>query len=45
MNNASELTQDDVTAAITRFERNESANGVDPTQDDVTTVITLFERN
>jgi hypothetical protein len=45
VNNASELTQDDVTAAITRFERNESANGVDPTQDDVTTVITLFERN
>jgi surface glycoprotein (TIGR04207 family) len=45
VNNASELTQDDVTATITRFERNESANGVDPTQDDVTTVITLFERN
>jgi hypothetical protein len=39
------LTQDDVTAVITQFERGETVNGVDPAQDDVTTVITLFERN
>ncbi|WP_180271684.1 beta strand repeat-containing protein [Halorubrum persicum] len=39
------LTQDDVTIAITEFERGNQANGVDITQDDVTTIITLFERN
>lgn len=39
------MTQDDVTAAITQFDRDEQANGVGITQDDVTSVITLFERN
>jgi hypothetical protein len=43
--NPAELTQNDVTAAITRFSRNQSANGVDPAQDDITILITLFERN
>lgn len=41
----SNLTQDDVTNAITRFERGESVNGVTVTQDDVSTMITLLERN
>lgn len=45
VNDPSELTQDDVTATITRFERGEAVDGVAVTQDDVTTVITLFERN
>jgi acyl-CoA hydrolase len=40
-----QLTQDDVTAAITRFNRGESVNGLTIEQDDVTAVITLFERN
>ena len=40
-----QLTQDDVTAAITRFSRDESANGIDVRQDDITALITLFERN
>jgi hypothetical protein len=41
----SELTQNDVTAAITRFARGQSVNGVDITQDDITALITLFERD
>lgn len=45
VNDASELTQDDVTAAITRFNRGQMINGVVVTQDDVTTVITLFRRS
>lgn len=40
-----QLTQDDVTAAITRFERGEPVNNIDINQDDVTATITLFERN
>ena len=40
-----ELTQNDVTATITRFNRGQSVNNVGISQDDVTTVITLFERN
>lgn len=40
-----ELTQTDVSNAITRFERNERANGIEITQRDVSNVITLFERN
>ena len=39
------LTQDDVTAAITRFERGEPVDNIDIEQDDVTAIITLFERN
>jgi outer membrane protein assembly factor BamB len=42
---AEEVTQNDVTAAITRFNRGEPANDVAVEQDDVTTLITLFERN
>ena len=42
---AATLTQDDVTAAITRFSRNESVNGIEVRQDDITVLITLFERN
>jgi len=41
---ASELTQNDVTIAITQFERDNNVNNVDIKQDDVTTIITLFER-
>jgi hypothetical protein len=41
----SELTQNDVTAVITRFSRGQSVNNIDITQDDVTATITLFERN
>ncbi|PHQ40524.1 hypothetical protein DJ69_00710 [Halorubrum persicum] len=44
-NDPANLTQDDVTIAITEFERGNQANGIDITQDDVTAVITLFERN
>jgi len=40
-----DLTQDDVTATITRFQRGQSANGIEIQQNDVTTLITLFERN
>ena len=39
------VTQDDVTATLTRFNRGEPANGVEITQDDVTSLITVFERN
>jgi len=42
---SSELTQDDVTATITRFNRGQSVNNIDIKQDDVTAMITLFERN
>lgn len=45
VNDSSELTQNDVTATITRFERGEAVDGVAVTQDDVTTVVTLFERD
>jgi len=38
------ITQNDVTAAITRFNRDQSTNGIDINQDDVTAIITLFER-
>jgi hypothetical protein len=41
----SELTQDDVTATITRFNRGQTVNNIDIIQDDVTATITLFERN
>jgi len=41
---SSKLTQDDVTAVITRFERGDSVNDLTVTQDDVTATITLFER-
>lgn len=44
-NDPSDLTQNDVTATITRFNRGQSVNGIDITQNDVTTMITLFERN
>jgi PKD repeat protein len=39
------LSQNDVTATITRFNRGQSINNVDITQNDVTAVITLFERS
>jgi hypothetical protein len=42
---AGEITQNDVTVAVTRFNRGQSANGIDITQNDVTTIITLFERS
>jgi hypothetical protein len=41
---AGALTQNDVTVAITRFERGTLANGVDIAQNDITVLITLFER-
>jgi halocyanin-like protein len=41
----SELTQNDVTATITRFERGLSVNGITITQNDVTATITLFGRS
>ena len=41
----SELTQNDVTAVITRFNRDQSVNNININQDDVTVTITLFERN
>jgi major cell surface glycoprotein (TIGR04216 family) len=44
-NDPSQLAQDDVTAAITRFNRDQSVNGVRINQDDVTAIITLFERD
>lgn len=40
-----ELSQNDVTAAITRFDRGETANGIELSQNDITALITLFERN
>lgn len=40
-----ELSQNDVTAAITRFDRGETANGIKIEQNDITILITLFERN
>lgn len=43
--NPSELTQNDVTAVITRFNRGQSVNNINVDQDDVTATITLFERN
>ena len=42
---SAELTQNDVTAAVTRFNRGQSVDGVRVTQDDVTALITLFERS
>jgi hypothetical protein len=42
---SSQLTQNDVTAVITRFERGQSVNNIEINQDDVTATITLFERN
>lgn len=44
-NSGPNLTQNDVTIAITRFERGVPANGIELTQNDITTIITLFERN
>lgn len=44
-NDPSALTQNDVTAVITRFNRGQSVNNVSVTQDDVTATITLFERS
>lgn len=41
----SELTQDDVTVVITRFNRGQSVNNIEIEQDDVTVTITLFERS
>jgi hypothetical protein len=41
----SELTQNDVTVVITRFNRGQSVNNIDIKQDDVTATITLFERS
>lgn len=41
----SALTQNDVTAVITRFNRGQSIDSVEVTQNDVTTAITLFERS
>jgi outer membrane protein assembly factor BamB len=41
---ASSLSQNDITVAITRFNRGQSAGGIDIEQNDITTVITLFER-
>ena len=39
------ITQNDVTIAVTRFGRGLPVNGVEITQSDITTIITLFERN
>lgn len=39
-----ELSQNDVTAAITRFNRGQTVNGINIEQNDITTLITLFER-
>jgi hypothetical protein len=41
----SKLTQNDVTAVITRFNRGQSVNNISINQDDVTATITLFGRN
>jgi len=41
----SELSQNDVTAIITRFKRGQAANGISIKQNDITAAITLFERN
>jgi hypothetical protein len=41
----SELTQDDVTVVITRFNRGQSVDNIEIEQDDVTVTITLFERS
>jgi len=43
--NPSELTQDDVTVVITRFNRGQSVDNIESEQDDVTVTITLFERS
>jgi hypothetical protein len=43
--NPSDLTQDDVTITITRFQRGQSINGITIRQNDITSLITLFERN
>ena len=43
--NPGELTQNDVTVVITRFNRGQSVNNIDIDQNDVTATITLFERN
>jgi PKD repeat protein len=40
-----ELTQSDVTVAITKFNRGQTANGLTIKQNDVTVLITLFERD
>jgi outer membrane protein assembly factor BamB len=42
---ASSLSQNDITVAITRFNRGQSAGGIDIEQNDITTLITLFERS
>jgi uncharacterized membrane protein len=41
----SQITQNDITATITRFDRGQTSNGVDISQSDITTLITLFDRN
>jgi len=40
-----ELTQNDITAAITRFDRGQTVDGLNIGQNDITTLITLFDRN
>jgi hypothetical protein len=42
---ASEVEQNDVTVAITRFDRSQTANGIKLSQNDITVLITLFERS
>ncbi|PHQ40521.1 hypothetical protein DJ69_00690 [Halorubrum persicum] len=43
--NPDALTQSDVTAAITRFSRGQSVNGIEIKQDDITAIVTFFERD
>jgi len=42
---ASKVEQNDVTVAITKFDRGQAANGIKLGQNDITVLITLFERN
>jgi hypothetical protein len=42
--NPANITQTDITIAITRRDRGQAANGVEVTQSDITTLITLRDR-
>lgn len=45
VDDSSEISQNNVTEVITRFERRQAANDIDIVQNDITTMITLFERD
>lgn len=45
VSNTLELTQSDITIAITQFSRGQTTNGLTIKQNDVTALITLFERD